>query len=611
MAKKRRRAFRPDGEVRLSQMLSTYGAGAMVDFPNDAVLIGGLDFWKADTKNPQQVIEESRLRDDLAERLRQVGRTLSVEEAFRGPPVGDSSNAHPGAGVSALEFPRWFVCQNSSCRALVRAHEGLERKGNHYRHACDRGSPSRAVPVRHVIACKNGHIDEFPWVQFVHGKSGPCASPRLSLHEGKNGDFSEIQVRCACGAKRYLREARRPDVKLKCHGRRPWLGTEGNEDCDEDARLLVRTASNGYFAQVESALSIPDQGNTLWEAVQSVWDVAQAATNESWAALKTIPKVADALGEFDDEEVLACVARVTDGRRPERDPIRTAEFKQLVSQPLERPGDIPDDEVHFFARRLPRMEELPDVIENVFVVKKLREVRVQVGFTRIEPPTSNLQGEFDLGVNTAPLSLQEDWLPASEVWGEGIFIQLNEDKVHGWETSDALQPRVDELLEGFDTKMKDKEVKPAFPGVRFYMLHTLSHMLMTALSLECGYPASAIKERIYCAPHDDDAPMAGLLLMTGSASSEGTLGGLVDQARRLASHLHRALLDARLCSNDPVCASHSPRADLSERFLDGAACHGCLYVAETSCERFNGYLDRALVVKTLSHADYALFGDVE
>ena len=92
-----------------------------------------------------------------------------------------------------------------------------------------------------------------------------------------------------------------------------------------------------------------------------------------------------------------------------------------------------------------------------------------------------------------------------------------------------------------------------------------------------------------------------ILLHTGSSGSEGTLGGLVEQGRRLREHLDEAIKLGELCSNDPVCAGHSPDGDHAERFLEGAACHGCLFIAECSCERFNRYLDRALVVPTIGH----------
>ena len=137
------------------------------------------------------------------------------------------------------------------------------------------------------------------------------------------------------------------------------------------------------------------------------------------------------------------------------------------------------------------------------------------------------------------------------------------------------------------------------------MLHSLSHLLITTVSLECGYSASAIKERVYAS----DKYGYGILLYTGSSGSEGTLGGLVQVGKRIESILANALEFGRLCSNDPVCAQHKPAEANEERFLHGAACHGCLLIAETSCEKGNEFLDRALVVNTVENQGAAFFPD--
>jgi hypothetical protein len=296
------------------------------------------------------------------------------------------------------------------------------------------------------------------------------------------------------------------------------------------------------------------------------------------------------------------------GSPVDQGPLRTAEFVQFIDQPLEAPGDLPGSEDLFFARDHVPEGGLPEKIGKIILASKLREVRVQVGFTRLEAVTPDLQGEFDLNVQSASLGLTADWLPATEVLGEGVFIALDEEAVTRWEERQAVMDRGRELLAGYDswaTSMKDP---PPFPGVRFYLLHSLSHLLVSAISLECGYAASAIRERIYCAPADDSTPMAAILLHTGSSGSEGTLGGLVEQGRRLREHLRRAINLGSLCSNDPVCSGHTPKGDHAERFLEGAACHGCLFIAECSCERFNRYLDRALVVPTIGHdPDLAFF----
>ena len=252
-------------------------------------------------------------------------------------------------------------------------------------------------------------------------------------------------------------------------------------------------------------------------------------------------------------------------------------------------------------------EDLPEGVGKLVVVTKRRVVVAQIGFTRLEPVTPDVQGEYDLGVKNAALGLTTNWLPASEIYGEGVFLELDEKAVRAWEDRDSVKERARALEAGYDAWATDET--PPFPGVRFYMLNSLAHLLMSAISLECGYAASSIRERIYCGPSSrHPTPMAAVLLSTGTSGTEGTLGGLVEQGRHIREHLQHAYDLGRLCSNDPVCATHSPEKDHAERFLEGAACHGCLFVAECSCERFNRYPDRALVVPALGHpADLAFF----
>jgi hypothetical protein len=126
--------------------------------------------------------------------------------------------------------------------------------------------------------------------------------------------------------------------------------------------------------------------------------------------------------------------------------------------------------------------------------------------------------------------------------------------------------------------------------------------------MRCGYPASSIRERIYA---DGAGDRYGILLYTGSSDADGTLGGLVQEARHIEDHLLLALGMGSLCSNDPICAQHTPGKSLEERLLHGAACHGCALVAETSCEMRNDYLDRALVVPVPGLSGAAFFEDVQ
>jgi hypothetical protein len=260
----------------------------------------------------------------------------------------------------------------------------------------------------------------------------------------------------------------------------------------------------------------------------------------------------------------------------------------------------------FYARCLPRKhwdQPWMAAVERVVLVHRLREVVASVGFTRFESSSPDVEGELEIGVSRASLARDTSWLPAVENRGEGIFLQFRSDVIDAWLEKPAVRRRGQQLDAGFECWKKDHEKSHRkFPGSPFLLLHSLSHLLITAVALECGYPASSIRERIYAGPYGD-----GILLYTGTPDAAGTMGGLVEAGRQIARYVKSAIDLGRLCSNDPVCAQHAPENQHECRFLHGAACHGCLLIAETSCEQHNDFLDRALVVSTVDSNDAEFF----
>jgi len=289
-------------------------------------------------------------------------------------------------------------------------------------------------------------------------------------------------------------------------------------------------------------------------------------------------------------------------------PVKQVELDAILAAPEGFGDDMPVDRV-FHARRLPekvwRKTKLSDPIEAVYQLHRLREVMALVGFTRFEAETPDINGEYDTDVKRADIAQEPRWFPAVENRGEGLFLRLRADTISNWLTRPAAKARIDALAAGHEHWSKDRKVKRPFPGGPYILLHTLSHLLLQSLSMRCGYPASSIRERIYS---DPAGGRFGLLLYTGSPDADGTLGGLVQEARHLEDHLAHALRLGALCSNDPICAHHSPGKSIEGRWLHGAACHGCALVAEPSCEMRNDYLDRGLVVPILGEPDAALFG---
>jgi hypothetical protein len=245
-------------------------------------------------------------------------------------------------------------------------------------------------------------------------------------------------------------------------------------------------------------------------------------------------------------------------------------------------------------------------IERIVLVHRLREVVAQVGFTRFESAAPDIEGELDLGVKRAVLAREMTWLPAYENKGEGVFLKFSAAYLNDWAQRPDVVKQGIRLKQGFDAwKAERQGSSRVFPGLPYVALHGFSHLLLTALALECGYPASSIRERIYAIP----SVGYGVLLYTGSSDAEGTLGGLIQVGRRIHNSVRSALELGLLCSNDPVCAQHDAENRQEHRHLHGAACHGCVLTAETSCEQQNDFLDRALVVKTVEELGAELFSD--
>lgn len=604
----RRPGSRPHGQIRRSQLITSFGPGSMMDLPNHSVLISGLDSWST---GGDEIIEP-RLVDKLKELF---DPPLQVLKLYNPPPDNDDPTS-PQTGITAWQFPEWFITQDIDSdpghgvvRARMLVHRRMLTKG---KFIDDNRKKRTVVPVRFVRACRNGHIGDLDWYEFVHGGATDCRRPIWIEERGTSGDLAEVWVRCECGRgeRSMAQAAESPQTLGRCDGKRPWLGPYSAEKCGEPNRLLIRTASNAYFPQLMSVISLPDRNETLRAAVETVWDfIGEVEDVELLKYERRKAKVHAVLDGFRDEEVFAEI-KVRRGQSAEsQKSIKQAEMETLIASRDELGDDKPDGT--FFARNLPRAAwDRPWMsgVERIVLVHRLREVMAQVGFTRFEAVSPDIDGELEIGVRRASLAREITWLPAIENRGEGVFIQFRKESVDEWVTRKDVIDRGMRLLAGYDawkeehsgSKKKFVEAGGLLPYVLF---HSFSHLLLTSVSLECGYPASSIRERIYSIPDVG----YGVLLYTGTSDAEGTLGGLIQVGRQIHNHIRNALEMGELCSNDPVCAQHEPANQHERRFLHGAACHGCLLISETSCEQHNEFLDRALVVPTVDNLGIEFF----
>lgn len=604
------------GDLRPSQLLYTFGVGAIVELPNLSVMVMGLDDWPVEQGSA--VITEPRLLRAVQREVGpQVARLLTPpitpeSMGWQASPFDDTANV----GVPVAPFPRWLLCPY--CRLLAPIQSDLfelkldpyRRDRNRYIHRnCNKkGKPSAVVPARFLVACENGHLDDFPWVRFVHRNDSECRY-ELKLQEfGASGEVADIQVECVrCNKKRRMSEAFSDAGKSElsqCRGRWPHLRKFDEEQCRKNQRCILLGASNGWFPVMLSALSIPGTTDKLSQLIELNWGELEEC--ESSRDVKMKRKLLRGLAAYTEEQIWESVEKRKVGEGDTEDEatdLRSPEWKVFSN---------PDPNLNtrdFTLREVEPPAGYEQYLEKVVLVERLREVRSLIEFTRIESPGDYSElSEFPPDRRVRLSRSAPRWVPTSEVRGEGIFLQFTEEAIETWK--EKVKRLGAEFFEAHRQWRSNRGLEPeeGFPGTRYILLHSLAHALIRQFSLECGYTTASIRERIYSrSPDDDGEPMAGILLYTAAPDSEGTLGGLVSlgEPKKLGRHLDQALDGIQMCASDPLCAEHHPYRD--GLTLHGAACHACLFLPETSCERGNKYLDRSVLVSTVERADIAFF----
>ncbi|GGZ46646.1 DrmB family protein [Streptomyces rochei] len=619
------------GAARPSHLMYTAGVGSLVDLPNFSVLVKGLESWSYSGLT-DYVIDEPRLRTAVNRRLQLYGNTQVTE--LRTAPWLQGNDSDPkgwhaqGVGVPVTPFPQWLRCTgcnllapiDSEAFTLLNTNARTPHEARFVHSECGRTRRKPlAVTARFTLVCTNGHLDEFPYAHFVHHGQQCTKNPRPLLRMTDHGGnlAANVTLQCvACQAKRNIRDAmgeRGARELPRCRGRHPHLATFAPDGCDEQATLMIAGASNQWFPLTMSTLALPPAPDSgIDKLLDDRWNELQHITTpEVYTALSNMPGQAY-LKEYDRDALLAAIQARLNGGTSDEQPTETVpdllgpEWEVLAGTRLPTPTD------DFTLEEADVAGPTAELFGSVRQVQRLREVRAQIGFTRLDAP------DPDNPEIARPVRLwrsSQNWVPASEVRGEGIFLRVREDLINPWAErmqKSAVMQAHREAYTRFRTNRRsgrlsadaDFDTMAGWPGERYLALHSLSHALIRTIALECGYSSASLAERIYAG--DDEHPRTGILLYTAVPDSEGTLGGLVALAE--STHfdriVRRALKDAARCSSDPLCSERLPRSPAD--YLHGAACHACLFVSETTCERGNRFLDRRFLVPLGDDADEVL-----
>lgn len=613
------------GELRPSQIMFTFGVGSIVDLPNLSAMVMGLDEWDTTQSDP---LAEDRLLAAVREELGpQVQRLVPPPT----PPEDDLGPTHPfdrnaKVGIPVSPFPGWGVCP--ACRLLAPFNKGIfEFKPDPYRPDRNRfvhGNCSRTkgkfaptvVPARFLVACSQGHLDDFPWLYYVHRGPSDCPGALRLLEVGVSGSAADVVVRCdRCNQSRSLSDAfGTPGTQNmpQCRGRHPHLRNFDDDGCNEQMKSILLGASNSWFPMTLAVLSIPSTQDALGQLVEKHWAVLKEVSDSSELSLLRRIGQLKAFADYSDHDLWDAIQKQAHPEATEEADAKNLKRPEWLVFSAADPALNTDD---FRLQPVAPPSGYEAYLSQVVLVERLREVRALIGFTRIESPgeLSEIGTRADMPMAALSKSPQPKWVPATEIRGEGIFLQFKElaitDWIHRYPALQEYEKRSHQAHTQWRKARNIDKPKDNFPGLRYMLLHSFAHALMRQLAIECGYAAASLRERIYSSRPEDDIAMAGVLIYTAAPDSEGTLGGLVSlgQPEVLSRHIDQALEQMRLCASDPLCADHVPSTE-----LHGAACHACLFSPETSCERGNKYLDRSLLVPTLtSKSDaFAFFQDV-
>lgn len=604
------------GEIRPSQLMFTYGVGSIVDLPSMSVMVMGIDQWN--TAYCKEIVED-RL---VAALQRQLGPFVHRLYLPPGETEKGEVSTIPG-GVPVAPFPRWMRCR--ACGTLSSIDSGvfgLKRdkwrpERTRYVHtSCRKGKEPSAFPVRFLVACREGHISDFPWIDFVHEGLTSCQNPNLVMKEyGIAGDAYDITVRCrTCDKKRRVGEAFDEEKFTRfspnCPGHLPHLRRVAEDPCTEKLRPISLGASNTWFPLSMSVLSLPESKDKLGMLIEGQWAQLQHIPSSEVLSyhLNAVDKIT--FSEYEVDEVWRAISTKRDAsREPEESHAEDLKVPEWRVFSKANSAPVSDD---FKLTEVAPPQDFETRFEKTVLVERIREVRALYGFTRIESTSDFTDATYVEDTRITRLSREPlDWLPASETRGEGIFLRLREERVQAWENQAAVKELERDFLAAHKSWRRLRRLEPDwenFPFIRYVLLHSLSHAIMRQLVLDSGYTSASLRERLYCKrPEDEDGPMAGILIYTAVSDSEGTLGGLVRQGQpeTLGRHLWQTLESMRICASDPLCAEHTPPRE--GMGVHGATCHACLFAPETSCEKGNRYLDRSTLVDTLNQTGVAFF----
>ena len=556
--------------------------------------------------------------------------SLGIDRQLRNPPASRTlpNGQVDGVCVPAMRFPGWMRCPSCGLLHWLPWRDQQAKTPQKEPPRCSCTNHSRLQQVGWVLAYPEGGVQEVPWHALAHRDAG---SRGETCRVDRKSSRMHLKRDAATGTQWFLQcsicnASTRFNPKQPWHGgdprRQPWEKTDhtGRGDGDSLASILEISDPRLYFPRIRSALVIPPESRVKRGTVVDRLYCSRADREDLENARPGLPRrqilraLASRFGctAGDLEDALAELQKgypqyaetVTQGDLMRKE---YCALQSEIPNLADNEDFVPRDRTHAWrAQIVPKDTREANVlvtVDRLVAVTRLRVVNIFEGFTRVTSnmddglrpvnPTEAEDQARKAEIVQPDLGKGLDWLPAVELYGEGIFFKLSEDILRRWEEQRPLQRRTQDLERRFErTGMHFPDTALVPLSARFVLLHTLAHLLIRQLETEAGYPAASIRERIYWA--EGESPMAGVLVYVAVPDVVGSLGGLAELAEpaRFLHLLAGVFSRAEWCSMDPVCVEHEGQGPDQ---LNRAACHGCALIPEPSCEFRNLLLDRVFI----------------
>ncbi len=578
--------------IRRSQYILTYGPGSIIEGESGPRLIPTLDqglkgSYCSDEKLSSFEIEDARMSNVLGESEYGESSRIFAVPSNSQLKVSDNRWIH-----TTYAFPLWRICygKKHDDPVLYRAKR------------CPKCKNEDTTNVRFVAACTEGHLDDVNWNVAVHGNKG-CRT-NYFYWKARGSSLSDIVITCPiCGAWTTMGKIYATD--FNCSAWSPeaeeadsyYNDPDKSYKCSEKMKVIQRQSTSIRIPETFTLLTIPAYDNSLFRILKrsNVAGSARVAVKRAMDTEDFIDYLRD--GDVPEDTLQEINKQMSSYDYDEFIKIAKGLFRKDVSfdtflnEEFDSLNGNTKPTKNFKKRRSEKFDfpNRQDLDIDVFPIDRLRTVTVQTGYRRLPYVKKIGKSKFC----ASGISVEGSyWYPGFEGIGEGIFItsksnpleKIDNSVIKKWE--DRRNYNDGDVWQGDSVSWREGMVKEP----QFVWWHTLSHALIRTLSLTSGYSSASIRERVYL---DRTLKTGGILLYTSSAGDDGGMGGLVESVNRFDEILDKAFESLLFCSNDPLCCE----MEIDEKRVNGAACHSCLMVSETSCEHGNRWLDRSIITK--------------